>query len=255
MKCTRAEFVGMAVAATAGLLQPSRADRNVHGRQIKAIVVDAFVIFDPRPISACAEEMIPGRGTEFTKLWRSTIFQYTWLRTLGGRYKAFEDVIEDALNYTAAALQVPLAGKQRAKLAGMYRMLPPWPDARDTLEELRLRGIRLAFLSDFSASMLDANLKAAKLERHFESHLTTDLVGAFKPSPLAYRMATEKFRVPRSEVAFAAFAPWDAAGAKWFGYPTVWVNRMAAPQESLDAEPDATVGTFKELLPFLDARG
>ena len=30
----------------------------------------------------------------------------------------------------------------------------------------------------------------------------------------------------QGEIAFAAFAGWDAAGAKAFGYPTFWVKAV-----------------------------
>jgi 2-haloacid dehalogenase len=33
-------------------------------------------------------------------------------------------------------------------------------------------------------------------------------------------MEIDAFTLKREEILFAAFAGWDAAGAKWFGYPT-----------------------------------
>ena len=73
--------------------------------------------------------------------------------------------------------------------------------------------------------MLDAVVKNSGLEGFFEGHLCTDKVGVFKPDPRAYQMGVDAFGLKKEEIAFAAFAGWDAAGAKWFGYPTFWVNR------------------------------
>jgi 2-haloacid dehalogenase len=57
-----------------------------------------------------------------------------------------------------------------------------------------------------------------------------------------------------NEIVFAAFGGWDAAGAKGFGYPTVWVNRFHQPLEPLDIHPDRTVSDLSGLLEFvLDA--
>ena len=64
-------------------------------------------------------------------------------------------------------------------------------------------------------------------------------------------MAVDAFRIPKEQIAFAAFAGWDAAGAKWFGYRTFWVNRAGQPAEVLGAEPDATVGSVGELAALL----
>lgn len=50
---------------------------------------------------------------------------------------------------------------------------------------------------------------------------------------------------------FVAFAGWDAAGAKWFGYPTFWNNRQGAAQEMLDAKPDGVGSTLTDLALFL----
>jgi len=100
--------------------------------------------------------------------------------------------------------------------------------------------------------MLHSNLAAAKLEEYFEPHLTTDRVRAFKPSPVANQTGVDSFALERHEIAFAAFASWDAAGAKWFGYPTIWVNRTNGQLEDLDIQPDATASTFRGVVEFLN---
>jgi 2-haloacid dehalogenase len=98
---------------------------------------------------------------------------------------------------------------------------------------------------------LDANLAAAKLSGFFEAHLTTDRVRVYKPSPQAYQMGVDAFSLKREEIAFAAFGGWDSAGAKWFGYPTVWVNRANAPQEELGITPDVVTSDIRGLLSFV----
>jgi 2-haloacid dehalogenase len=47
-------------------------------------------------------------------------------------------------------------------------------------------------------------------------------------------MAVDAPKLRREEILFAAFGGWDAAGAKAFGFPTFWVNRMGSPLEELD---------------------
>jgi len=64
---------------------------------IKAIAFDAFPILDARPIWATAEQVFPGKGAEFSNLWRTRQFEYAWLRTLSRRYADFHAVTEDAL--------------------------------------------------------------------------------------------------------------------------------------------------------------
>ena len=58
-----------------------------------------------------------------------------------------------------------------------------------------------------------------------------------------------------SAVGREAFGGWDAAGAKLFGYPTVWVNRLNQPREELGVEPDQTVPDLNGLLAFVLKQG
>ena len=44
-----------------------------------------------------------------------------------------------------------------------------------------------------------------------------------------------------------------SAGAKWFGYPTFWVNRLALPEEELGVTPDATGHDLEDLVTFVTA--
>lgn len=254
MRIKRREFISLLSATAITALPLSEHVAVAKTNRIKAIAVDAFVVFDPRPIEQCAEELFPGRGTELTSLWRTRQFEYTWLRRIGNHYKDFWQVTEDALNNAASEMRLPLAKAECQRLMGKYETLPPWPDVPETLSELRRRNIRIAFLSNFSAAMLHSNLAAAKLEEYFEPHLTTDRVDAFKPSPVAYQMGPDGFALELHEIGFAAFGSWDAVGAKWFGYPTIWVNRSNRHWENLDIQSDATTSHFRGILDFLDER-
>jgi 2-haloacid dehalogenase len=106
-------------------------------------------------------------------------------------------------------------------------------------------------LSNFTPRMLEAGVKNGGLEGLFEDLLSTDRVQAYKPDPRAYQMGVEAFGLQKSEIAFAAFGGWDAAGAKAFGYPTFWNNRLGQPAEELGVTADATGATLNELAAFL----
>ena len=122
-------------------------------------------------------------------------------------------------------MKLELSGAQRDQLMQSYLGLKAWPDVAPGLKKMRDAGIRMAFLSNFTAEMLEAAVRNSGLQGMFEDHLTTDRVKAFKPDPRAYQMGVDAFGMKKEEIAFAAFAGWDVAGAKWYGYPTFWVNR------------------------------
>ena len=132
-----------------------------------------------------------------------------------------------------------------------YLELKLWPDALSALHALKEADIRLALLSNFTPRMLEAAVKSSGVEGVFEHLLSTDRVRTYKPDPLAYRLGTEAFKRKREEILFVAFAGWDAAGAKSFGYPTFWVNRLNVPAEELGIAPDAVGKNLDDLVRFM----
>ena len=64
-------------------------------------------------------------------------------------------------------------------------------------------------------------------------------------------MGIDAFGLSREEILFAAFGGWDAAGARSFGYPTFWVNRLNLPSEELGIAPDAIGADLRDLVRFL----
>jgi 2-haloacid dehalogenase len=225
--------------------------RAVERRPCEAIAFDAFVIFDPRPVFRLAEALFPGKGAELSAIWRTRQFEYQWLRTLAGRYADFRRTTEDALAFGARALQLELTPHKRDRLMQAYLEPSAWPDAPPALCSLKEAGFRLALLSNMTSKMLEAGVRDAGLEGVLEHVLSTDRIGAHKPDPRAYGMAMDAFGIGREAILFAAFAGWDAAGAKWFGYPTFWVNRLDVPREELGVAPDATGRDLPDLLDFV----
>jgi phosphoglycolate phosphatase-like HAD superfamily hydrolase len=71
------------------------------------------------------------------------------------------------------------------------------PDAPVALLALRQSGLRLAFLTNMTAAMVEAAVHNAKLEGVFERILSTDRVQAYKPDPRAYQMGVDAFGVAR----------------------------------------------------------
>ncbi|HEX3167877.1 MAG TPA: hypothetical protein VHQ93_16520 [Chitinophagaceae bacterium] len=56
----------------------------------------------------------------------------------------------------------------------------------------------------------------------------------------------------KEKILFVAFAGWDTSGAKWFGYPTFWLNRLNNPGKEPDAIPEGIGNNMTDLLKFID---
>ena len=222
-------------------------------QKIKAIAFDAFPIFDPRSAFKVVKEQFPEHGDDLRKAWFKKIFGYTWLRTSGKQYKNFWHVMEDALQFSAKSMQLELTPEKQENIMNACLRLPVWKDVKPALEALKEQNIRLAFLSNMTEDMLRENLQHNGIENYFEFVLSTDRAQAFKPAPKAYQLGVDAFGLQKEEIAFTAFAGWDAVGATWFGYPTVWVNRLGFPLEKLDAIPHASGRNLKTLTDFVGA--
>jgi 2-haloacid dehalogenase len=251
---TRREFVigaagGFAATLRASVPRAFAAPRVGASGEVKAIAFDALTVFDPRPVFALADAMFPGSG--LSDEWRTRQFAYTWLRVAAQHYADFWQVTEDALVYAASKLKLKLGRNGRAALMNAYLELNAWPDVAPALESLIGSGLRLALLSNFTPQMLDANVHNAGLDGLFEQMISTDRSRTYKPAPRAYQLGLDTLKVAREEVLFVAFAGWDAAGAKLFGYPTYWLNRQQSPAEELGVSPDGSGDTLMDLMKFL----
>lgn len=220
--------------------------------EIKAIAFDAFPVFDPQPVFGLIRSVFPDRENLGTA-WFNKIFSYTWLRTSGDRYADFYAVAEQALDYTATQYGLSMTTARKKKLMGAWFALKPWPDIPEAISMFERQGIRLAFLSNLTEDMLRASARNSGIEKRFE-YLSTDRIAAFKPAPRAYEMGVEHFGLPKENIAFCAFAAWDAIAADWFGYPTVWVNRSGQQAERLDQGPVAIGMGMGTLSRFVDGR-
>jgi 2-haloacid dehalogenase len=181
----------------------------------------------------------------FVDLWRTKQLEYTWLRSLMGRYQNFWDTTGDALDYALDRFGIAADEALRAELLHSWLDVRPYHEVIDALSALAPRP--LAVLSNGNPDMLNAGIAAAGLRDIFAHVLSVDAVKAFKPYPAVYELAVNAFEVPTERILFVSSNGWDAAGARAFGFPVAWVNRTGAPVERLGIQPSLVVADLAEL--------
>lgn len=250
----RKEFIKVTGIATAGLLlTPNVFASNLTTSKIKAIAFDAFPIFDPRPIFKTVNELYPDKGKQLIEIWQAKQFGYQWLRQAGNKYKNFWDITKDALEFALSQCQIETSEQNITLIMDKYKTINVWTDVMASLETLRQQNLKICFLSNMTETMLQQGIQNAGIEKYFDYVISTDKKQTYKPSPKAYQMAVETLKLKKEEILFVAFASWDMAGAKWFGYPTFWVNRLNATIDKLDEEPDGTGNNLNDLITFIDS--
>ena len=174
-------------------------------------------------------------GPEWQRIsqeWRGKHLEYTWVRSLAGLalHRDFWRLAQDALAVVAARHGIDDAALL-ADVLRSYRRLDAFPEVPEMLRELMAKGIARAILSNGEPGMLAEAVQAAGIAGLLDDVLSVEAVGVYKPDPRVYRLATERFGVPASEVAFFSSNPWDAFGARSFGFQVFWVNRAGRPDE------------------------
>ena len=194
---------------------------------IKAVVFDAYgTLYDVQSVAAVTDEAFPGYGEIITQIWRMKQLEYTWLRSMMGRYEDFSVITRDSLSYTLAVLGLKPTDGIFERILDKYVHLDLYPDAKDALAALK--GYKLAILSNGSTNMLNSLVKNTGLDKTLDATISIDSGRVFKPSPQAYMLIEGKLGVKPNEVLFVSSNPFDACGAKSFGLNVAWIERVTS---------------------------
>ncbi|NNM60831.1 MAG: haloacid dehalogenase type II, partial [Steroidobacteraceae bacterium] len=181
-----------------------------------------------------------------TNLWRDKQLQYTWLRSLQGRYADFWQVTGEALDFTLDSLGIA-SPALRDQLMDLYLTLSAFPEVLGTLRRLKEAGCVTAILSNGSPAMLEAAVCGAGLRDLLDAVLSADAVKVFKTHPRVYEYALQQLGVRAEQVSFQSSNAWDAFAASAFGMRVVWCNRYGQRRERLPGAPDHEVRSLAEL--------
>jgi 2-haloacid dehalogenase len=217
----------------------------------RAVLFDVYgTLFDVYGVGVRAESLFPGAGERLALLWRDKQIEYTRLVTMSGRYKPFSELTLRALQFACARLQLPLTPAARDALIGGYEQLPPFAENAQVLRELKQRGVRAGVLSNGDPPMLDAVIGHAGFAQWLDPVLSVHSVERFKTDDAAYALGPAALQLDARDILFVSSNGWDAIGATWYGYTTLWVNRAGAPLDPLDTMPTRTGSDLRAVLDF-----
>jgi 2-haloacid dehalogenase len=223
---------------------------------IKGIVFDLYgTLFDVHSVAARCEAFHPGHGLEVSMLWRQKQLEYTWLRSLMGRFADFERCTADALAFTCGRLGLSLDTQGQRTLCDEYLRLAPFAEAPAALDALNARSLPLAILSNGSRHSIDAVVRNAGLHGAFAQLLSVDEVQVFKPDARVYALAERKLGLARTSILFVSSNAWDVTGARSFGFETAWIDRHGGTFDEMGERPHYVFGGLDELVHRLSSTG
>jgi 2-haloacid dehalogenase len=221
----------------------------------RAVLFDAFgTLFDVYSVALLAEQLFPGHGERLAVLWRDKQIEYTRLVSMSAapdeRYRPFWELTRAGLRHATQRLGLVLDAGAEERLMNQYRHLSSFPENKGVLQALRARGIPAGILSNGDPPMLAVAVKSAGLDGLLEPLLSVHATRRYKTDPAAYAVGTAALQLPARDILFVSSNAWDAIGATWFGYTTLWVNRSGQPAEQLDTAPTRSGSSLRAVLDF-----
>jgi 2-haloacid dehalogenase len=217
----------------------------------RAVLFDAYgTLFDVYSVSLLAEQLFPGFGERLSVLWRDKQIEYTRLTSMSGQYKPFWELTRAGLRFAAQRLGLALDATGEDRLMNQYRHLSSFPENREVLAELKARAVPAGILSNGDPEMLGVAVKSAGFSGLLAHVISVHALRKFKTDPATYALGTQALNLPAKEILFVSSNGWDAIGATWFGYTTLWVNRFNLPLEQLDTAPTRIGSSLRDVLDF-----
>ncbi|MDG6913961.1 MAG: HAD-IA family hydrolase [Nitrososphaerota archaeon] len=127
----------------------------------------------------------------------------------------------------------------------------PFPETRETLEELSRSGVRMAVLTNSGRKAASAELELAGISGYFEFVLTRDDTVVMKPAPEGVVLAASRLCLPRDSTYYIGDSPYDVQAAKAAKVKVISVATGSYPAARLrDEGADYAVASLADLKPL-----
>ena len=213
----------------------------------KAVVFDAYgTLFDVNSAAEKCKDKIGSKWESFANFWRTTQLEYTWLRSLMNRHKNFWKITEDSLNKSMKVFNIDKSMKN--ELLNLYKILSPYPEVKNVLQDLKKKDLKLAILSNGTPALLNELVSSNNLNDLFDDLFSIEEVKVYKPDKRVYEIPIKKYNVSANEISFLSANTWDVSGGGNYGYNSIWVNRNKSEFDILDYQPKNEINNLTLLL-------
>ncbi len=182
------------------------------------------------------------RGQWFTQLIQSAL-----VATVTDHYTPFGQIGKAALEMVAARRGLSLSMLDKQAIAQGFASLPPHPEVRTSLEQLRDAELRMAVLTNSTLEVVESQLANAGLYDLFERVFSADRVKRLKPAPESYRMVAQELGIEADQMRVVTAHAWDIAGALRTGCATAFVARPGVVLNPLVRAPDVIGANMTEV--------
>ncbi len=166
-----------------------------------------------------------------------------------GTYRPFAEFADSSLAVAAPTLD----DAQRGAVLSAFGELTAHSDVQPAFERLRSEGVRIAALTNGSATNTARLLDRNDLASFVEVVISVDEIQVWKPKPAPYRHALTRLDLPAGRVAMVAVHAWDTHGARAAGLVTGWASRLEGVYAAVFDPPDVRGAGLVEVVDGLIA--
>jgi 2-haloacid dehalogenase len=157
-------------------------------------------------------------------------------------YKPYREVLALSLRGMGERLGFAVGAAQAASFGSSVGQWPAFPDSAEALQRLQER-FKLAVITNCDDDLFAQSER--RLGVAFDSVITAQQAGSYKPAHAGFLLAFERIDEPRERILHVAQSLYhDHVPAKELGMTSVWIDRRqgrgGGASLDVDAHPDAT---------------
>ena len=116
------------------------------------------------------------------------------------RHKDFWKITEDSLDKSMKVFNINKSMKN--ELLNLYKVLSPYSEVKEVLENLKQKNLKLAILSNGTPALLKELVTSNNLHDLFDDLFSIEEVKVYKPHYKVYELPTKKYKINANEIIF-----------------------------------------------------
>lgn len=143
--------------------------------------------------------------------------------SLDNKRITFYNCTKLSLEYVCKKYNLNISENKKLKLISAWNFLPLWPEAKEVISNLIMKGYKVAILSNGDKNMLEEMNKG--YDFNFDYILSSETNRYYKPHPSIYDLPENILGISKNETLHIAGSAVDVMGSVSSGLPCYWSNR------------------------------
>ncbi|TDN85230.1 2-haloacid dehalogenase [Salegentibacter sp. 24] len=181
-------------------------------------------------------------------VWFPKLLHFSLVETVTGNFSSFSEIAAATFKMISIKFEKEFSDTEIKNILEEIMKLPPYPDVKPGLEQLKSHDFKLIAFSNGRTDILKTQLQFAGILSYFDGIHSIEEIKKYKPHPDCYKHILKTYKVTPKKAMMVAAHPWDIMGAKSAKIQTCFLNRPGKVLYDLAEKPDFQVSEIKEIL-------